>query len=180
MYYIEKNGIILLYSEDREDLSYRISTYMPQYSDLEILATERPIKNFQFADTAEYEAEQAQKERARLDMLTLTPSDVERALYTAKGYDFTDLQALIAQQLPGIDPKGLAIEFRASNFYRGATLKDGTRLFDVVGALLEYTPDDMDYLFVNKKLPDVDNSTEAPEVSPDAASVSGDEIVDNL
>ena len=86
-----------------------------------------------------YEQEQAEKER-------------ERALYKAKGMDFEDLKALIAQQIPTIDIKGLAIEFRAKDFYRGA-MASGLRLFDVVGALLGYTPADMDYLFENKELP---------------------------
>jgi hypothetical protein len=100
----------------------------------------------------DYEQKQAQKERERLDALTLTPADVERALYKAKGMDFDDLKALIAQQIPQVDIKGLSIEFRAKDFYRGA-MAGGMRLFDVVGALLGYTPADMDYLFENKELP---------------------------
>jgi hypothetical protein len=102
-----------------------------------------------------YEEEQRQKERQRLDALTLTPADVERALYKAKGMDFDDLKALIAQKLPQVDVKGLAIEFRAKDFYRGA-IAGGMRLFDVVGALLGYTPQDMDYLFQNKELPELE------------------------
>ena len=100
-----------------------------------------------------YEQEQQAKERERLDALTLTPADVERALYKAKGMDFEDLKALIVQQIPTIDIKGLSIEFRAKDFYRGA-MASGMRLFDVVGALLGYTPSDMDYLFENKELPE--------------------------
>lgn len=100
----------------------------------------------------DYEQKQAEKERERLDALTLTPADVERALYKAKGMDFEDLKTLIAQQIPTIDIKGLSIEFRAKDFYRGA-IANGIRLFDVVGALLGYTPSDMDYLFQNKELP---------------------------
>ena len=99
-----------------------------------------------------YEQEQAQKTRLELDQLTLTPADVERALYKAKGMDFDDLKALIVQALPTVDIKGLAIEFRAKDFYRGATA-NGIRLFDVVGQLLGYTSNDMDYLFINKELP---------------------------
>lgn len=99
-----------------------------------------------------YEEEQAQKERQRLDALTLTPSDVERALYKAKSMDFEDLKALIAEQAPQLDMKALAIEFRANNFYRGVVV-NGIRLIDTVGALLGYTPSDMDYLFENKELP---------------------------
>lgn len=104
-----------------------------------------------------WEERQAQKERERLDTLTLTPADVERALYKEKQMDFEDLKALIAQQLPTVDIKGLAIEFRAKDFYRGAEA-NGIRLFDVVGQLLGYTSDDMDYLFEHKELPSVAES----------------------
>ena len=92
------------------------------------------------------------KERQRLDSLMLTPADVERALYKEKQMDFEDLKSLIAQQLPQIDTKALSIEFRAKDFYRGA-MYNNLRLFDVVGALLGYTPSDMDYLFESKELP---------------------------
>lgn len=99
-----------------------------------------------------YEADKQAKERLELDQLTLTPADVERALYKAKGMDFEDLKSLIAQALPTVDIKALAIEFRAKDFYRGAEA-NGVRLFDVVGQLLGYTTSDMDYLFINKELP---------------------------
>lgn len=99
------------------------------------------------------EEEKQAEERTRLDALTLTPADVERALYKEKQMDFEDLKALIAQQLPQVDIKGISIEFRAKDFYRGAEAA-GIRLFDVVGALLGYTPADMDYLFENKELPE--------------------------
>lgn len=101
------------------------------------------------------EEEKQEQERQRLDALTLTPADVERALYKAKQMDFEDLKALIAQALPQVDIKGLAIEFRAKDFYRGAEA-NGMRLFDVVGHLLGYTPDDMDYLFEHKELPHIE------------------------
>lgn len=110
--------------------------------------------------------EKEQIERQRLDSLTLTPADVERALYKAKEMDFEDLKALIAQQLPQVDIKGLAIEFRAKDFYRGATA-GGMRLFDVVGALLGYTSADMDYLFEHKELPEKE---EEPETDTETES----------
>lgn len=100
-----------------------------------------------------YETDKQARLREELDRLTLTPADVERALYKAKGMDFDDLKALIAEKLPNIDLKGLAIEFRAKDFFRGATA-NGIRLFDVVSQLLGYTPDDMDYLFQNGELPE--------------------------
>lgn len=104
-------------------------------------------------DNPNYEADKQAKERLELDQLTLTPADVERALYKAKGMDFDDLKTLIAQALPTIDIKALAIEFRAKDFYRGATA-NGVRLFDVVGQLLDYSSADMDYLFIKKELPE--------------------------
>ena len=100
-----------------------------------------------------YEADKHERERKKLDKLTLTPADVERALYKAKGMDFEDLKGFIAANVPTIDIKALAIEFRAKDFYRGATLANGTRLIDIVGALLGYNSADMDYLFLNKELP---------------------------
>lgn len=105
-------------------------------------------------DETEEEAQEriARVERERLDALTLTPADVERALYKEKQMDFEDLKTLIAQQIPAIDTKALSIEFRAKDFYRGAMYGE-MRLFDVVGALLGYTPADMDYLFEHKELP---------------------------
>ena len=124
-----------------------------QYNNVKQYGTDYYIySNNEIIVNPEYEQEQQQKERQKLDALTLTPADVERALYRAKGLDFEDLKALIAQQLPQVDIKGLAIEFRAKDFYRGATA-NGVRLFDVVGQLLGYTSSDMDFLFQNKVLP---------------------------
>lgn len=99
-----------------------------------------------------WEEEKRQKERERLDALTLTPADVERALYKAKAMDFDDLKTLIAEKMPQIDMKALAIEFRARDFYRGAMVGN-VRLFDVVGALIGYNSEDIDYLFEHKQLP---------------------------
>lgn len=110
-------------------------------------------KNKKVVDNPNYEADKAARERAELDQMTLTPTDVERALYKEKQMDFEDLKALIAQQIPSIDIKALAIEFRAKDFYRGA-MANGVRLFDVVGQLLGYSPADMDYLFKHKELPE--------------------------
>ena len=107
-----------------------------------------------------YEAEKQARKRQELDLLTLSPADVERALYKSKGMDFEDLKTLIVKNIPSIDIKGLAIEFRAKDFYRGA-VANGVRLFDIVGALLGYGSDDMDYLFLNKELPNKEEEVNA-------------------
>lgn len=58
-YYIEQNGKIVLFDTEKERLQ-RTLEFTPQYADLEIQETDRPIENFQFADTEEYQAAQAQ------------------------------------------------------------------------------------------------------------------------
>ena len=101
-----------------------------------------------------YEEDKRAQRRQKLDQLTLTPADVERALYYSELHmDFDDLKAFIHEKMPTLDIKGLAIEFRAKDFYRGAKDKDGNRIIDIVGALLGYTVADMDYLFENGELP---------------------------
>lgn len=93
-----------------------------------------------------WEEKEKQKERERLDMLSLTAADVERAIYKAKGIDFEDIIELVKDN-PDIDIKALKIEFKANNFYRG------NPYISQIGALLGYTSDDLDYLFENKELP---------------------------
>ena len=107
-----------------------------------------------------YETDKQARLREELDRLTLTPADVERALYKSKGMDFDDLKALIAEKIPNIDLKGLAIEFRAKDFFRGAEV-GGMRLFDVVGQLLNITSEQLDKFFETKDyhyLMDEDNN----------------------
>ena len=53
MFYVEKDNKIVLFDEDRNKLQTTLS-FMPQYKDLEIKETDRPIENFEFADTPEY------------------------------------------------------------------------------------------------------------------------------
>ena len=139
----------------------------------EMKETETALEAWGYTDE-----EKQEQERARLDALTLTPSDVERALYKAKKMDFEDLKALIAQSLPQVDIKGLAIEFRAKDFYRGA-VANGMRLFDVVGALLGYTPEDMDYLFENKVLPEKVEPEPEPIDDDSDSDTDTDSEVDN-
>lgn len=101
------------------------------------------------------EEEIEQKERERLDNLELTGADVERAIYEAKEMDFEDLvQFVIDSKLVGFDIKRLKIELKANHFVRKHPY------INIIGSMLGYTPDDMDYLFLNKTFPikeDIEN-----------------------
>ena len=147
MWIAKNNDLIVLVRDSKKELLKDLQ--LMQYTSVEETTENYTLYNGQYLT----EEEIVVKERERLDSLTLTPADVERALYKAKGMDFEDLKALIAEQIPTIDIKALAIEFRAKDFYRGA-VANGIRLFDVVGALLGYSSEDMDYLFENKQLPE--------------------------
>lgn len=88
-----------------------------------------------------YEKEKAEAERKRLDMLSLTKREVFLALYHDKGITPEQIRAQIT------DTEAL-IEFDyANDYYRG------NPLINSIGALLGYTPFDLDYLFLNKEFP---------------------------
>lgn len=91
-------------------------------------------------NTVEYEAEKAKAERERINMLSLTAADVERAIYKAKGMDFEDILEMVKEN-PDIDVKALKIELKANNFYRGNTW------VEQIGALLGFTPEMLDRFF---------------------------------
>jgi len=143
MFIAKNNDLIILAKDTREELEQALKFMV--YTSIEETDIEYELYNGEYLTPAEI----AVKERQRLDSLTLTPADVERALYKAKGMDFEDLKALIVQALPSVDIKALSIEFRAKDFYRGAEA-GGMRLFDVVGALLNITSEQLDKFFETK------------------------------
>ena len=108
----------------------------------------------------EIEEEKAQEEAERIAMLNLTAADVERAIYKAKGLDFDDVITLIqAQPLtetgePLIDIKALKIELKANNFYRGS------EWVTTVGAMLGFTPKQLDLFFEDGNYEHLISSTE--------------------
>ncbi|MBO7190578.1 MAG: hypothetical protein J6V32_00480 [Elusimicrobiaceae bacterium] len=53
IYYIEQEEKIVLFDTDRAKLENTLK-FTPQYQGLEIKETERPIENFEWADTPEY------------------------------------------------------------------------------------------------------------------------------
>lgn len=88
-----------------------------------------------------YEEEQAEKERQRLNQLSLTKREVFLALFHDKG--------ITPEQLRGqIQDTEALIEFDyAEKYFRG------NPLINDIGALLGYSTYDLDYLFLNKEFP---------------------------
>lgn len=115
----------------------------------------------QVIENPNYEEDKRKREEEEMLQRTLTPSDVERALLHAKGWDFEDLKQHLKDDFGFTDMqiKAVGVELRANDFFRGATL-NGQNLFNTLGALLGYTPADMDYLFVYKELPVKEPSAE--------------------
>lgn len=117
-------------------------------------------QNNEYVLNPNYEADKQAQIRAEKDQMTLTPADVERALYKAKQMDFDDLKAYIKTQgFTDLQIKAIGVELRANDFYRGATMPSPVdpsydiRIVDTIGDLLGYSSDDMDYLFEHKELP---------------------------
>lgn len=100
MFYIEKDGRIVLHNEDSTILQNTLLC-MPQYQGLEVQETDRPIENFQFADTPEYIAQRAalREEQFRKDFFQTSLGWIRRkvSMKTGEVKDFlTDLLPTIA------------------------------------------------------------------------------------
>lgn len=87
-YYIEQEGKIVLVDTDKAQLE-RTLAFTPQYAGLEIQETQRPIENFEFADTPEYIAKKAAAEKA---------ARVEELKEQLNELDLKSLRALRAMQ----------------------------------------------------------------------------------
>ena len=73
MFYIEKDNKIILSDEDKQKLQDTIA-FMPQYQGSEIKEVEEGyvIYDFELMTVEEMEEKKAQKERERLNMLSMT------------------------------------------------------------------------------------------------------------
>ena len=104
-------------------------------------------------NTEEYEQEQAQKERERLNLLSMTKREMFVGLYQAKQITPDMVKAQIT------DPQAL-IEFEyANDYYRG------NPLLDVIGLQLGFTTEQLDKFFETKDYKELlpveeENSTE--------------------
>ena len=139
MFYIQQDNKIVLFDEDKQKLQNTIA-FMPQYEGLEIKEVQEGyvIYDFELMTVEEKEEKEAQKERERLNLLSMTKREMFLGLYQAKGITPDMLKAQIT------DPQAL-IEFEyANDYYRGNVL------IDQVGAQLGITPEQLDKFFETK------------------------------
>lgn len=139
MFYIEKEEKIILFDEDKQKLKDTLE-FMPQYEGLEIKEVEEGyvIYDFELMTIEEMEAKQAQKERERLNMLSMTKREMFLGLYQAKGITPDMLKAQIT------DPQAFIELEYANDYYRG------NPLIDVIGTQLGFTTEQLDKFFETK------------------------------
>lgn len=147
MFYIQQDNKIVLFDEDKQKLQNTI-TFMPQYEGLEIKEVQEGyvIYNFELMTVEEMEAKETQKERERLDKLSMTRGDVFEALILAKGLTKPQIRAMIEQAELDTITKALYLNRfdEALEFYRGYPI------FDMLGQALGISGKMLDKFFETK------------------------------
>ena len=179
MYLGYQNGIIKLYVEKLENLEFYPNTTWVKTEEEYILSDngEEYIKK-----PENYEEVLAQRERGRINSLSLTAADVERALYKDKGIDFDDIielarhineqqeQVMLANEETVDEINSVETTDEIENTEKEVPSKidikalkielkannfyRGHPYIEQIGKLLGYTSEDLDYLFENGKLPE--------------------------
>ena len=129
MFYLQQDNKIVLSDEDRQRLQNTIAI-MPQYEGLEIQEVEEGyvIYDSELMTVEEMEAKEAQKERERLNELSMTRSDFFDGMIMAFGLDSKELRVIIEKVLGSINITPVQIRValnnydNALNFYRKHTL----------------------------------------------------------
>ena len=169
-YYIkDENDKIILFDEDKQKLQDTIA-FMPQYQGLEIKEVEEGyiISDFELMSVEEKEAKDAQKERERLDKLSMTRGDVFEALILAKGLTKPQIRAMIETAELNTITKALYLNRfdEALDFYRGFPV------FDMLGQVLGVTPKQLDDFFETKDYHYLTNITLKINATPSEAVVT--------
>ena len=169
MFYIQQNEKIVLFDEDKQKLQDTIA-FMPQYEGLEIKEVEEGyvICDFELMTIEEKEAKETQKERERLDNLSMTRGDVFEALILARGLTKPQIRAMIEQAELDKITKALYLNRfdEALDFYRGFPA------FDMLGQALGVTPKQLDDFFETKDYHYLTNITLKINATPENAVVT--------
>ncbi len=169
MFYIQQDEKIVLFDDDKQRLQNTIA-FMPQYQGLEIKEVEDGyiIYDFELMTVEEMEAKETQKERERLDKLSMTRGDVFEALILAKGLTKPQIRAMIEQaELDDITKALYLNRFdEALDFYRGFPV------FNMLGKELGVTPKQLDNFFKTKDYHYLTNITLKINMTPSEAVVT--------
>ena len=169
MFYIQQDEKIVLVDENLERLQNTIAI-MPQYEGLEIKEVQEGyvIYNSELMTVEEMEEKQAQKERERLDKLSMTRGDVFEALILARGLTKPQIRAMIEQAELDTMTKALYLNRfdEALDFYRGFPV------FDMLGQVLGVTPKQLDDFFKTKDYHYLTNITLKINATPSEAIVT--------
>ena len=169
MFYIEKDNKIILSDEDKQKLQDTIA-FMPQYEGLEIKEVEEGfvIYDFELMTVEEKEEKQAQKERERLDKLSMTRGDVFEALILARGLTKPQIRAMIENAELDTMTKALYLNRfdEALDFYRGFPV------FNMLGKKLDVTSKQLDDFFETKDYHYLTNITLKINATPSNAIVT--------
>ena len=119
MYYVEENDKIVLFDEDYQKLRNTLM-FMPQYAQLPIKQTDRPIVDFEWADTQEYaDKKAAERETAfKKDFFEIPGFGWFRK--QPKGYSSAVESITCAFNMVGVlggIPAGTLIFYTAPDFY---------------------------------------------------------------
>ncbi len=98
MYVVLEENKVLLWDKNK-DVLRKIISNIPQYraKKIEEMPIGYAIYDGYLVTETEAEPRRAQAERERINMLSLTAADVERAIYKAKGMDFEDILELVRE-----------------------------------------------------------------------------------
>lgn len=143
MFYIEQDNKIVLFDTDKQKLQNTL-LFMPQYQDLEIKETDRPIVDFKFADTEEYKQEQIQKEQERISNLTISHNILENEIYKQSNHTFKD----IIYKLKGDLPENLLVGIKDIEIVLNSpTFKRDNPYVDLIGYIVGLSKEDLDNIF---------------------------------
>lgn len=181
MYLGYQQGKIKFYTDEKLDTTRYNLEKVEETQDEYVLSDDS--SEYVLKDKA-WEQKQKEKERERINMLSLTGADVERALYLSRKIDFEDVIFLVEQYNKRIDdkkqeyleelekynsledeqkqeaqepiePKEEPIDIKALKIeLKANNFFRGNPFIEQIGALLGYSSDDLDYLFQNKQLPE--------------------------
>ena len=169
MFYIQQDEKIVLFDEDKQRLQDTLA-FMPQYKELEIQEVEEGyvVYDFELMTVEEKEAKEKQKERKRLDNLSMTRGDVFEALILARGLTKPQIRAMIENAELDAMTKALYLNRfdEALDFYRGFPV------FDMLGQVLGVTPKQLDDFFETKDYHYLTNITLKINTTPSEAVVT--------